>query len=95
MDLTNAQYTKIKNLISGSRLTREGIDLAFKNALGFERWEERLDKIGFAGIVLTAPTLKSPARLEIVWTTDGENGFYLDLDGINKKTDLINYIKSL
>lgn len=95
MDLTNAQYEKIKTLITSTRLIREATDLGIRNILGVERWETKVNKTGFAGIVLTAPTQVSPARLEIVWTTDGENGFYLDLDILNKKGDLLNYIKSL
>ncbi len=67
MDLTNAQYTKIKTKLPI-------IEELIIQALGETKYQDRLDKIGFAGLVLSAPTTKDPAKLFYVYTQDGENG---------------------
>lgn len=95
MDLTQTQYNKIKSFIIPTGTTaqrnakRLGFDLAIRTNLSFERWENTLEKKGFSGINLTAPTSKSPARLDIVWTDDGVNGYVLNLDDTK-----INSLKS-
>lgn len=95
MDLTNAQYTKLLSLIRGSALVRSNFDTNIRTNLGFNRWESQVNKTGFAGISLSAPTTKSPAHLEVIWTTDGVNGFPLDLELLNKKSSLLSYIQTL
>lgn len=97
MDLTNAQYTKIKNLITSSTaLTRSGFDTALRTALGFERWETKVNKTGFAGINLIAPSNNRPARIEIIWTTDGINGYPLNFETLKDLRSLVqNYLNTL
>lgn len=88
MEITNAQYTKIKSFITPTGTTvqqrnkRLGFDSSLKTRLNFTRWEDTLEKRGYAGITLSSPTSTAPANLEIIWTDDGITGYPLPLDDI-------------
>lgn len=93
MELTQVQYDKIKSFIAPTGLTTTqarlrslAFDLAIRNHLGFERWENVAEKRGFSGITLSAPTSISPANLEIIWTDDGVIGHPMQLDGTMRES---------
>lgn len=102
MELTQTQYEKVKGFIArqptltenAARIRRLAFDTAIKTHFGFSRWEETAEKRGYAGITLTTPTAKSPAKLEIIWTDDGINGYPLKI-GSEAITRLRNYLEAL